>query len=925
MDSYDGFTSPGRGRGGDAYRRRSPGVSQDRRRGGAGRGRSRSPPAIDRYEPGDRNRASRDEYYTPTRDYASRERDDRRRGPSPAIIDRYVPGQDSGKRIIPTNPLPNPMSLDIQVGYTWFAEWWRAEQNVKEEKERAKHGGRHPADRVKGEKEAREDRDKEKNLIQTAYDNYKAELQVKMSRTFVKQHRSEEWFKERYVSEVRDPLRRHLMDFRRGVYDQWERDVDSGYFDEFTLEGIYKSESDGAGGVIEKEEGEATAVGETLSVLDLLPARGAELRDEALSQPALLIKTLAPNVSRVKIEEFCKEHLGEQDGGFRWLSLSDPNPSKKFHRMGWIILHPPLRESALVERGDGRDEEGEEKDTETAANGSHSMSTAEKALEAINDKTIHDAVNGDFVCHVGVHVPPSQPRKKALWDLFSAPERIERDLELARRLIGKLDSEMGQVDGCAKIEARVEDLRSRGFLQPTASTSDSAKTKNGVDMDVDEGEAEEGEEVEALDEGEADNEDFLAKKKTMDLMVEYLRRVYNFCFFCVFESDSVHELVRKCPGGHLRRPRSGLSNQAKHVAKASAMGQPFPIRKKEPSEDGEEVPTVDEKRSSKLSKAEQQLQRAFNWVKTFEDKLLQILEPENVDLSKLGGKPIEEALEEELSKHVKQEDEFKFRCKVPDCAKLFKAEHFWRKHVEKRHEEWYHNIKNDLVLVNEYVLDPAHIAPSRTDANSNGHFPLPGNHMQAGTPRGFNLANMPYFNGVSNAFSGLHGGSNFPGFMGVNSPGFNSLVAGDGTMMSSHNQPGAMRRSGGRYSNRSGPYDRRGGNHRAGHNASNASNQGRLSPVRGMSGMFGPGGRLPGGGGGIPYVPPGHPAAAMLPPGAVSAGASGGGGAGAGSALDAGGGQQAMMGPREAVQGRSLKSYEDLDAVGGSGGGELNY
>lgn len=30
-------------------------------------------------------------------------------------------------------------------------------------------------------------------------------------------------------------------------------------------------------------------------------------------------------------------------------------------------------------------------------------------------------------------------------------------------------------------------------------------------------------------------------------------------------------------------------------------------------------------------------------------------------------------------------------------------------------------------------------------------------------------------------------------------------------------------------------------------------------------------------------------------------------------------------GPREAVAGRSLKSYEDLDAVGGGGGGELNY
>uniref|UniRef100_A0A093V228 Zinc finger protein n=1 Tax=Talaromyces marneffei PM1 TaxID=1077442 RepID=A0A093V228_TALMA len=918
MDSYDRPTSPGRGRGGDGYRRRSPGASQDRRRGGAGRGRSRSPPGIDRYEPQDRSRGPRDEYYTPTRDnrdYTPRDRDDRRRAASPAVIDRYIPGQDAGKRIVPTNPLPNPMSLDIQVGFTWFAEWWRAEQNIKEEKERAKHGGRHPSDRVKGEKEAREDRDREKSLIQAAYDSYKADLQIKMSRTFVKQHRGEEWFKEKYVAEARDPLRRRMMDFRRGVYDQWERDIESGYFDEFTLEGIYKSESDGAGGVIEKEEGEATAVGETLSVLDLLPARGAELRDDALSQPALLIKTLAPNVNRTKIEEFCKEHLGEQDGGFRWLSLSDPNPSKKFHRMGWIILHPATHEPALVERGDGRDEEGEEKDAEITANGSKTASTAEKALEAVNDKTIYDPVNGDFVCHVGVHVPPSQPRKKALWDLFSAPERIERDLELARRLIAKLDAEMGDADGCSKIESRVEDLRQRGFLQPTASATGASKKKNALDVEMDDGEAEEDEEMEGLDEEDVDDEDLLVKKKQIDLMVEYLRRVHNFCFFCVFESDSVHELVRNVLVVIYVDLGLALANRLSRLLELVPWA----------SEDGEETPAAEEKRPQKLSKGEQQLQRAFNWVKTFEDKLLQILEPENVDLSKLGGKDVEQALAEELAKYVKQEDEFKFRCKVPECSKLFKADHFWRKHVEKRHEEWYQNIKNDLLLVNEYVLDPAHIAPSRTDANSNGHFPLGSNHIQPGTPRGFNLAaNMPYFNGnVPNTFQGMHAGSNFPGFMGVNSPGFNGMM-GDGAMMGHHGQPGVMRRGGGRYSNRSGPYDRRGGN-RANNNYGN--NNGRLSPVRGIPGIFnGAGGRLPGGGNlgmnNMPYVPPGHPAAAMIPPGGVGGGPGGTGGSG--SFLDQGSGHQAM-GPREAVQGRSLKSYEDLDAVGGSGSGELNY
>ncbi|KAF5859713.1 hypothetical protein ETB97_002492 [Aspergillus alliaceus] len=880
----------------------------DRRRP---RGRSRSPAMIDRYEPSDR-RASRDDYYAAPREHSLREREDRRRAHSPNVanIDRYVPGQDSGKRPIPANPLPNPLSLDFQVGFNFFAEWWRGEQSIKEEKERAKHGGRRPSDRVKGEREAREDRERERAQIQDAYDTYKVDLQIKMARTFVQQHRSEEWFKERYVPQVRDPLRRRLMDFRAGAYQQWERDIDGGLFDEFTLEGIYKSESDGAGGVVEKEEGETTAVGETLGVLDLLPTRGGELRDEALSQPALLIKTLAPNVSREKIEDFCKEHLGEQDGGFKWLSLSDPNPSKKYHRMGWIMLHP-APDVTVVERGDGREEEGEDIEHDKVANGAVSVTAAEKALDAINDKTIHDPVHGDFVCHVGVHVPPSQPRKKALWDLFSAPERIERDLELARRLVSTLDSEMGgNADGYAKIEERVEELRGKGWLQPPVTGPVSVKKRrNEFDADdMDEGEAEEGEEQEGWDDDEVDDEELLAKKKKLDLMVEYLRRVYNFCFFCVFESDSVHELTRKCPGGHLRRPRAGLTTQSKAVARASALGQPFPTKKKEPNE-GEEQSSVDEKRPQRFSsKSEQQLQRAFNWVKTFEDKLLQILEPENVDIRKLGGKPVDEALEEELAKYVKQEDESKYRCKVPECTKLFKADYFWRKHVEKRHAEWFESINSDLSLVNAYVLDPARIAPSRSDANSNGHFPLSSGQTQVGTPRGFSLAAMPPYIGhngnVPGGFQSLPG-AGLSSIMGVaNQAGSwsgNGLVSGDHSGL---HQPGAMRRNN-RYNNRPGPYDRRGPRHAT-------AGSGRLSPARGIPSLYGSGGRLPANAG-VPYIPPGHPAAAAFA-----------GTGGFADAMGAGTAQQAM-GPREAVQGRSLKSYEDLDAVGGTGSGELNY
>lgn len=134
----------------------------------------------------------------------------------------------------------------------------------------------------------------------------------------------------------------------------------------------------------------------------------------------------------------------------------------------------------------------------------------------------------------------------------------------------------------------------------------------------------------------------------------------------------------------------------------------------------------------------------------------------------------------------------------------------------------------------------------------------------------------------------------FPGQMGA--WGGNALV-GDPSGL---HQPGVMRRGGGRQNSRTGPYDRRGNRQ--------GSRSGRLSPVRGMPNMFGAGGRMPP----AAYVPPGHPAAGTVGPGLFP------------DAMGTGNPQQDMA-PREAVQGRSLKSYEDLDAVDNAGGEELNY
>ncbi|SMR44853.1 unnamed protein product [Zymoseptoria tritici ST99CH_3D1] len=857
----------------DAYRgerRRSP---DRRRQGDRDRRRSRSPAQVDRYQP-DR---VRDDYVYPPR---GRDEPRQRRRSSPQAIDRYVPGPEPPALLV--NPLPDPMKLEFQVGFTWFAEWWRTEQRLKEEKERAKTGRAPP--RVRGERETREERESERPKIQAAYDQYKENLQKSQAQAFVRMHKAEDWFRERYVPEVRDPFRAKLVDYRKGLFAQWEQDLSSGVFDDFTLEGIYKSESNGLGGIVEREEGETSAAAEVLGVGDLLPSKGGDLRDPASSQPTLLIKTIAPTVTREKFEAFAKEHLGEADGGFKHLSLSDPNPLKKCHRMGWIMLNPgsPEPQQAIAKEekaaapGDG--EEGEEGEAMKTDQPAAPLSSSEQALQRINGKTIEDPERGNFTVHCGVHRPPEGPRKKALWDLFSASERIARDLELATRLVRKLDNELGdEYFGVAKIEERVNNLVERGLLQPVVP-SKPEKDPDIIDFDVEEGEEEE---EGMVDDEEVDDEELLGKKKKLDLLVEYLRRVYNFCFFCVFESDSVHELQRKCPGGHLRRPRASLTSAAKETARASASGEAFPLRNKSSDEKTEnegrlenddetkmESPIEEKKTLMKPNiKTTQQLQRAYNWVRTFEEKILQILEPDNVNIRKLGGTPLDEGVEKEISKFVTQEDVNKFRCKIPECTKLFKGTDFWRKHVEKRHNDWYGRIRSEVELVNTYVLDPAHIAPSRSDANSNGHFPL-NNHAPSGTPRGFQLnqqfpMGFPMAPGMPPA--GMPGMFNPAQAMGI--PGMwpaAAAMGGVGPMRNNNRGYGMNGASNGGGYRAQGPYQRNGG-------------RGRMPSMSG-----------------------GRPAMGM-PEGGLGA-----------------------MGPNEAVAGRSLRSYEDLDADKGETT-ELNY
>jgi hypothetical protein len=179
---------------------------------------------------------------------------------------------------------------------------------------------------------------------------------------------------------------------------------------------------------------------------------------------------------------------------------------------------------------------------------------------------------------------------------------------------------------------------------------------------------------------------------------------------------------------------------------------------------------------------------------------------------------------------------------------------------------------------------------------------------------------MPFPQGVTGMPPNGMSGPGFPGFMAHHSvhtppggwPG-NGMPGPDATAMMGMHQPGVMRRGNSRLNsnNRSGPYDRRGNNQRYGNNPAQSPGIGMgMGMNMGMGmGISGPPGRMMSG-------PVGSGSGMGGPGGAISGNRWGDGMAPGGAGV---------MGPREAVQGRQLKSYEDLDAMGGDGAGELNY
>jgi hypothetical protein len=303
------------------------------------------------------------------------------------------------------------------------------------------------------------------------------------------------------------------------------------------------------------------------------------------------------------------------------MSVSDPNPNKKYARVGWVIVDDPANPDDVV--------------------------------KLLDDQRIHDEIYGDFTVHCTIHSPAKEQPRKALSEGHSTRESLSRDLKLAELCVTKkFEAEMGE--GFAGLE------RIKLYVKTIVQVKD----------DEDEGRVKED-----------DLPDSLAEiKKLLDLTIEYLRRVYSFCFYCVSENDSVHELQRKCFAGHFRRPPPETITETKTSTPPAFTGAKIGL-----------------------------MQKAWS------DRMNLFINPEEADILKLGGVVVEDVVHKETEAAITREAEDRWRCGVRKCTKLFLEQKFVRSHIQKRHKDWLERIALEVNPLSHHPpksTNPANSGPT---------------------------------------------------------------------------------------------------------------------------------------------------------------------------------------------------------------------
>ncbi|KAJ2742431.1 hypothetical protein GGI20_004486 [Coemansia sp. BCRC 34301] len=427
--------------------------------------------------------------------------------------------------------------------------------------------------------------------VRERYEDYRREALQRLYTQFFSAHKDEDWFSERFEPERRKMYMQRLAEDKAENLRAFMSDLESGKLDRFTQTATTDQ-------VMQHEVHRRDQGGYSRIPL------GDNDDDLAVSH-TLFIRTIPPTVTRETLEAYLKDIAG-----YKYLSLSEPRQDKQYHRFGW----------ARFENGTDMD----------------------KALEGLSNVAIDQ-----FQFHFSRHTNSAAGAMRLAPDVASSDERIRHDLKLVREAVQSLDERTDPAifHSFAILQKKAKEL-SAASGEDTLSRGANGTTKEEHE-DGEDG-AEDGEDAHMADAERRDFEegsdeatgDIASARRELDLMLEYLRRVHYFCYYCGHTADNTEDFSRRCAKLHLRRDLS-------------------PGRSPMPS---------------------------GNWVRNLDNRNDVIIHPLEAErLFKEGGKSLERETDKELDKHIKCLDEGRFRCLL--CTKLFKGDAFVRKHIRNKHPE----------------------------------------------------------------------------------------------------------------------------------------------------------------------------------------------------------------------------------------------
>ncbi|ORX91462.1 hypothetical protein K493DRAFT_286786 [Basidiobolus meristosporus CBS 931.73] len=510
----------------------------------------------------------------------------------------------------------DPNKLDTLVSFKHFSDWVNSQDP----------GARHHEDE-----------------LERRYAIYKENFNVRQLNNFFEQHKNSDWFRERYHPKLSLERKNEIKQLKKKLYEQFVDDLNSGKYDDINLDD--SRNTDATKGTEHKSD-------EKLESEESSESKPADPMANEENSNTLFIKSVPPSISREQVVKLC-----ETVDGFSYLSLSEPNPQKKYHRLGWIVF-----------------KEG---------------SNIQEAFEALNKSKIDE-----FQFHLALHKHQLTTRPRVAPHIANTPERLRHDEEKVRKLVDLLDQEAQEgFEGGRLVRERLAVI----------------ETQNENQM------------------ADGDDSELLPTKRSLDLHMEYLRKVHLFCYYCGIEADSLEEFTRKCVERHLRKTTP-------EPATNSATGKP--------NNNGQ------------------------TWIKNLDKKIdMRLSDYSPTEIEKIGGKNPESELDKFTQKNVNKVDEGRYRCSL--CNKLFKGEEFVKKHIGHKHPENFAEISEEVDYYNNYVRDPFHITlPSTT--NAPGAIGAPGAPGGPGMPGFF-----PFMQPPNNFMS--------PGF-GMNMP-FIPQAAAVGTPM----------------------------------------------------------------------------------------------------------------------------------------------